>query len=74
MDFRSELLNAVSNYCQVTGKSPATVATQVMNDGKFFDRIESGGGCTMHTYEKVMKWFKDNAPKPKRKDKANGHG
>lgn len=69
MDSREKLLEAKNRYCEATGLAQATVATKVMNDGKFFDRIEDGKGFTMGTYEKVMRWFKENTPKKKR----NGH-
>lgn len=62
MDYRTELLTIASKYCELTGKSRSTIATKVMNDGKFFDRIENGAGCTMDTYEKVMRWFVFNMP------------
>ncbi|MDX2074683.1 MAG: hypothetical protein SFX19_10040 [Alphaproteobacteria bacterium] len=62
MNYRENLLIAAKNYCAATGKSLATVSTFVMNDGKFFDRIESGGGCTMDTYQKVMDWLETHTP------------
>jgi len=70
MNHRIEILNAVKSYCEITKKSPATIATKVMNDGKFFDRLEAGGSCTMRTYEKVMQWFILNTPKSTRRTKA----
>lgn len=65
MDYRSNIIEAKNRYCEITGLAPATVATKVANDGKFFDRIEAGKGFTMATYEKVMEWFKENTPKKK---------
>lgn len=62
MDHTAELLAEASEYCRLTGKSRATIATLVMNDGKFFDRIEAGGGFTMKTYQKVKNWFFVNHP------------
>jgi len=62
MDFRRNLLDAAADFCKVTGQSLATVATKVANDGKFFDRIEAGGGCTMRTYERFMAYFEENRP------------
>lgn len=63
MGYREKLLQAADFYCERTGKSRATLATLVTNHGKFFDRIEGGGGCTVDTYEKVMSWIKENTPK-----------
>lgn len=66
MDHCARILEAKNRYCEITGLASATVATKVMNDGKFFDRIESGAGFTMRTYEKVMKWFHENTPPQKK--------
>lgn len=62
MDYRENIIQAKNRYCEITGLAAATVATKVMNDGKFFDRVEEGKGFTMDTYEKVMRWFQDNMP------------
>lgn len=69
MDYREELLNACKRYCEATGKAQATVATLVMNDGKFFDRMLAGKGCTVDTYKKVMQWFKENTPRTRKAKK-----
>ena len=71
MDHTKEILKAASNYCDLTGLSRATVATKVMNDGKFFDRIEGGGGFTIQTYQKVKRWFQENSPKQISKSKQS---
>ncbi len=62
MDFTKNMLNAADAYCKQTGKARSTLATTIVNDGKFFDRIEAGGGCTTKTYQKVMNWFANNMP------------
>lgn len=64
MALREEILDACKIYCARAKKMPSTVGNMIVNDGKFFDRIEAGGGCTMATYEKVMCWFKENTPPP----------
>jgi hypothetical protein len=70
MDHRTEILEAKNLYCSLTGLAPATVATKAVNDGKFFDRLESGGDITSRMHKKVMTWFKEHTPKKKRQ---NGH-
>ncbi|RYZ88001.1 MAG: hypothetical protein EOP06_11735 [Proteobacteria bacterium] len=37
--------------------SLARVATIVVNRGSFFTRIETGGGCSLQNFERVMRWF-----------------
>jgi len=62
MDYRSQLLVLGRAYAEATGRSLPRVATQVRNDGKFFKRLEDGGGCTMDTYGRCIQWFADNWP------------
>lgn len=49
-------------YCAHAGLKPSTVGAYAVNDGKFFQRIEGGGGCTVATAEKVGHWFSENWP------------
>lgn len=60
MDLTGELLSASAAYCARTGMSRARLATIVINDGKFFDRIERGGGLTVKTFEKFMAYFAEH--------------
>jgi hypothetical protein len=36
------------------------LATIVANDGKFFDRVEAGGGFTVGMYERFLKYMEDH--------------
>ena len=38
------------------------VSFLVRGDGKFFDRLKCGGGCTVKTEKKIIQWFSDNWP------------
>lgn len=40
----------------------STVSTYVRNDGKFFDRLKEGAGCTLKTASAVLGWFDENWP------------
>ena len=62
MDLTSSLLAVADAYCTATGMSKARLATLVANDGKFFDRVEAGGGFTVRTYESAMRWLSGNWP------------
>lgn len=64
IDLRTNLLQHARKYQRQSGLSLATIATKVMNDGKFFDRIENGGGFTVRTYEKCMQWFSERIEAP----------
>jgi hypothetical protein len=62
MSLKSSLLNIAERHCLATGMSKARLATLIANDGKFFDRIEAGGGFTARTYERALQWFSTNWP------------
>jgi hypothetical protein len=62
MDHKADLLTIAHAFGRATNRSLARVSTMVRNDGKFFDRLERGAGCTMATFEACMQWFADNWP------------
>jgi hypothetical protein len=57
MDIRTNLLAEAERYCAGRRISKARLATIVVNDGKFFDRIEKGGDFTVRTYERFVDFF-----------------
>jgi hypothetical protein len=57
MTLRDQLLHDATRFCEEKGMSKARLATIVVNDGKFFDRVEAGGGFTTRTYEKFQAHF-----------------
>ena len=61
MTLKDQLLNNAARFCEDKGISKARLATIVVNDGKFFDRIESGGGFTVATFEKFERYFRNEA-------------
>lgn len=65
MDHRQIVISAFDRHCEITGLAPATVSTQVVADGKFYDRVKRGGGFTTKTFERVMQWFKEHTPTEK---------
>ena len=60
MDLKSELLIQADAYCEEAGISLARLATIVANDGKFFVRLQSGGGLTVRMYERFMAYFREH--------------
>ncbi len=57
MDLTAELLAKAELHCERAGISKARLATIVVNDGKFFDRVAAGGSLTVKTYERFMAFF-----------------
>lgn len=60
MDLKAELLTEADTYCSTAKISRARLATIVANDGKFFDRIEGGGGLTIKMYERFKRFFREH--------------
>lgn len=44
------------------GLSIGTIGLYAAKDGKFFGRIAGGGGCTLRTANRVVRWFSENWP------------
>ena len=57
MTLKTTLIDAADRHCRLAGISKARLASIVVNDGKFFDRIERGGSFTAKTYERFMDHF-----------------
>jgi hypothetical protein len=62
VDLTEQMLVTANVFAAATARSRATLATKLRNDGKFFDRVEAGGGVLLQHYEQVMRWFSDNWP------------
>lgn len=58
----SDIIRQAEVYSAHTGKTLSTIGTYVVRDGKFFTRLEQGGGCTIKTAQKVIDWFDQNWP------------
>ncbi len=57
MTLKTTLIDSAERHCRLAGISKARLASIVVNDGKFFDLNERGGGFTAETYERVMAHF-----------------
>ena len=56
------LLNLCDTYIRSKGISASYIGILILNNSKFFSRIEKGGSCTIKTYNKVLQWFSDHWP------------
>lgn len=72
MTLREKLLQAADDYCRLSGRSKARVATIVARDGKFFDRLEAGGDCTTAMYERFMDFFASEQARREETARAGG--
>lgn len=62
MSYKDTLIEAAKSYSSATGRALSGIGREILNDTRFFERIMSGGGCRIDTYEKVMSWFAANTP------------
>jgi len=56
----TDLLTLANVLARHRNWSLSKVAIYAANDGKFFKRIEEGGGCTLRTAQRVLGWFHKN--------------
>ncbi len=61
MDLKAQLQSDATAYCARAGISLPRLATIVVNDGKFFDRLAKGGDFTTGTHQKFETFFADHA-------------
>lgn len=66
MDLKSRLIADAEQHCAATGISKARLATIMVNDGKFFTRIENGGDFSVRLFEQFQTYFQEHpgAPAP----------
>ena len=64
MDLLIEMRSLSDRWCQANDRSLPRLATIVVNDGKLFDRLATGAGCTIATYQRFLRFFQsaDNWP------------
>ena len=59
----SAILRLQARYCKAVSVAPSTLAKRIGRlSGKFFDRLNAGGSCTIATYNRILHWFTDNWP------------
>lgn len=62
MTLKEQLIAEASAYCDRRGISLGRLAVLVVNDGKFFKRLEGGGDCTTTVYERFQDFFRQHEP------------
>lgn len=62
----AKLIGLAETWAAATGRSLSRLATKVANDGKLFDRLSSGGTCTVATLERFTMHLADPVNWPDR--------
>lgn len=57
-----DIIKQAEAYSAHTGRTLSTVSSYAVRDGKFFERLKNGGGCTLRTVDKLVRWFDKNWP------------
>jgi hypothetical protein len=58
----SSIIHLAESYGAHRGLKLSTISTYAANDGKFFDRLKLGAGCTLKTAARLVLWFDSNWP------------
>lgn len=72
LTFRERLIRDAGAFCEDNGISLSRLSTIVVNDGKFFKRLEAGGDCSTGVYERFNAAF--NKPVEWERMKAEAAG
>lgn len=64
MTLIERLQKLTETWCAATGKSAATLSSKVVNDGKFFARIDSSRTCSVASWERFLAYFREPANWP----------
>jgi hypothetical protein len=71
VDYRKCLVREAKRYAAANGISLAAVGKLVMNDQAFFKQIDGTRGCTVDTFQYIMRWFDERKHTAKPKAKIN---
>jgi len=62
MALTDDLLRCAESYCEARKIALPTLSTQILNDGRTFDRIAAGGSLTVRNFERCMVWLSAHWP------------
>ena len=60
LSLRDRLIRDASAFCEREGIALSTLALRVVNDGRFFRRMEEGGDCATGTLERFYRHFAEH--------------
>ena len=62
IELKTHLVTLGAAFAAETGLAQSTIWARVVGDARFLDRITSGKGFTVKTYDSCMMWFSENWP------------
>lgn len=57
-----DLLVVLARWSDEDRRSESTIAGLTAGNPRFYERIRSGGSCTVRLYLRVLRWFSDHWP------------
>jgi hypothetical protein len=64
LTLKESLIALANAWCAAHGRQLSSLGTLVVKDAKFFDRLLSGGGLTVATFERFIGFFREPASWP----------
>ena len=61
-ELKSHLRSVFAVFEAASPLAGTTIWARAVGDARFLDRLESGAGFTVKTYDRAMRWFSDNWP------------
>lgn len=58
----AEIIAAIDGYAARSGLAPSTVCQYALKNRLVYDRLKTGGSCSVKTVERLLGWMHDNPP------------
>ena len=62
MTLVQKILDITDRYCAARGVTEGTVGGIIFKNSRVFPRIRAGGDLTTSSYERALRWYRDNWP------------
>ena len=57
-----DILFIARSYSRAVGVSLSTIGNRALNNGRFFNRLSRGNGCTVRNYNRACQYLSDHWP------------
>lgn len=60
---RADIIKSIEAYSEASGLAPTTICQYALRNRKVYDRLKSGGSCSVASVEALARWMDENPPK-----------
>lgn len=60
---RDEIIKAVDDYAAASGLAHSTICQYALRNRMVYERLKSGGSCSVSSVEALLSWMAENPPK-----------